>query len=144
MRLNVLQHLTGENFHNVVVFLPCFKFFYYDIFNTNWKLRNTDRPEIIIIHDTLESISCFLAILCHRLKVNFWHFSKLHFYGFSTSEDFRKNIIAICDRMNAFYSTCINQPSSNKFRYISPNHSLWVFYLTLPSLDSPPLQMYRL
>ena len=51
MRLYVLQHKTGENFHNVVVFVPCFKFFYYDIFNTNWKLRNATRPEIIIIHE---------------------------------------------------------------------------------------------
>ena len=52
MRLYVLQHLTGENFHNVAVFLPCTLNFLirYDIFNTDCKLRNTDRPEIIILH----------------------------------------------------------------------------------------------
>ena len=51
IRLNLLEHLTGENFHNVALFLPCFKFFNYDIFDTNCKLRNTNRPEIIIIHE---------------------------------------------------------------------------------------------
>ena len=38
-------------------------------------------------------------------------------------EDFRNKTIAICecDKINAFYSTCINQLSSNKFHYIPPN-----------------------